>query len=466
MIDELGLLRRHVDATVDSDPDLEPIRRRLIASIEEDGVGGSPNRRQSGGGHRRRLARRASLAVTGLVAVGVATALVALLVGSSSPAPHGSSRTATRPFPSHLSVGRQLHLLADRVAEQPIPHLQANQALYTQANLSVLADINNGAAQATVGLSVQKWSTASGQTCTSLTALPAQFTSPSQQAAWVGLGLRITPQPSTASQCLQGGGGAAPPDAITGAGQLINVASLPADPTALAQELGSGTTGIPALDQLTPDLAAPNLGFQRAAMLLIGPTLGASPQFESSLYQAIALLPGVTALGPMTTHGGQIGQGFASGPGSGQSTIVIDPSSGRLLEVRNLDDSDSLSSIAGNYLGGGPMQVTEYSDQLQWLDPVGSPTVIGLSDLPAGLPVYVFGTTKPGLSYNNALTAVHDVAQPYFSYFKSNEFQVADPSNPNSPGDFQWSFAGPGPVVNQFMQALRTSGLFTSVSEI
>ena len=466
MIDELGLLRRHVDATVDSDPDLEPIRRRLIASIEEDGVGGSPNRRQSGGGHRRRLARRASLSVAGLVAVGVAAALVALLVGSSSPAPHGSSRTATRPFPSHLSVGRQLHLLADRVAEQPIPHLQANQALYTQANLSVLADINNGAAQATVGLSVQKWSTASGQTCTSLTALPAQFTSPSQQAAWVGLGLRITPQPSTASQCLQGGGGAAPPDAITGAGQLINVASLPADPTALAQELGSGTTGIPALDQLTPDLAAPNLGFQRAAMLLIGPTLGASPQFESSLYKAIALLPGVTALGPMTTHGGQIGQGFASGPGSGQSTIVIDPSSGRLLEVRNLDDSDSLSSIAGNYLGGGPMQVTEYSDQLQWLDPIGSPTVIGLSELPAGLPVYVFGTTKPGLSYNSVLTAVHDVAQPYFSYFKSNEFQVADPSNPNSPGDFQWSFAGPGPVVNQFIHALRASGLFTSVSEI
>jgi hypothetical protein len=220
------------------------------------------------------------------------------------------------------------------------------------------------------------------------------------------------------------------------------------------------------LDQLTPDLAAPNLGFQRAAMLLIGPTLGASPQFESSLYKAIALLPGVTALGPMTTHGGQIGQGFASGPGSGQSTIVIDPSSGRLLEVRNLDDSDSLSSIAGNYLGGGPMQVTEYSDQLQWLDPIGSPTVIGLSELPAGLPVYVFGTTKPGLSYNSVLTAVHDVAQPYFSYFKSNEFQVADPSNPNSPGDFQWSFAGPGPVVNQFIHALRASGLFTSVSEI
>jgi hypothetical protein len=168
----------------------------------------------------------------------------------------------------------------------------------------------------------------------------------------------------------------------------------------------------------------------------------------------------------MTTHAGQTGQGFASGPGSGQTTIVVDPSTGRLLEVSGLDDSDSLSSIAATFLGSGPMMVNEYSDQLQWLDPIGSPSVIGLSDLPVGLPVYVFGTTKSGLSYNDVLAKVDHVAQPYFSYFKSNESQVTDPSNPNSPGDFQWSFAGPSPVVDQFMQTLRASGLFTSVSEI
>jgi hypothetical protein len=43
---------------------------------------------------------------------------------------------------------------------------------------------------------------------------------------------------------------------------------------------------------------------------------------------------------------------------------------------------------------------------------------------------------------------------------------VTDSSNPTSPGLFQWSFAGPGPVVDQFMQTLRASGLFASVSEI
>jgi hypothetical protein len=247
---------------------------------------------------------------------------------------------------------------------------------------------------------------------------------------------------------------------------LIDVSSLPADPSTLAQEIESGTTGIPALDQLLPDEAAPNPGFQRAAMLLIGPTVGATPQFDATLYQAIALLPGVTALGPTTTNDGETGQGFASGPGGGQTIIVVDPSTGRLLEVRALDDSDSLSSVAGNYLGGGPMEVSEYSAQLQWLDPIGSPSVISLSDLPAGLPVYVFATTKPGLSYNDALTAVHNVTHPYFSFFKSIESGLTVPSNPNSPGLFQWSFAGPGPDVDQFMQALRTSGLFASVSEI
>ncbi len=466
MIDELELLRRHIDATVDPDPDLELIRRRLVSSIEEASAGNLPNRGHLKVQHRTRFARRASISVGGLVAVGVAAALVASLFVGSPPVPHGAPRAATKPFPVNLSVGDQLRLVAERAADQPIPHLGTDQALHTQATLSVLADVNNGTAQATIGMSVQKWSTASGQTCTTLTAQPAQFASPSEQTAWLGLNLLASPNPPTASQCLQGVGSAAPPDAITGAGQVIDVSSLPSDPPALAQQLESGATGIPALDQLLPDLAAPNPGFQRAAMLLIGPTLGATPQFESTLYQAIALLPGVTALGPMTTHNGESGQGYASGPGSGQSTIIVDPSTGRLLEVRGLDDSDSLSSIAINYLGPGPMLVDQYSDQLLWLDPIGTPTVIALSDLPAGLPVYVFATTRPGLSYDDAIGPVRQVTEPFLRLFNSNQGVISDPTNVNSSGLFQWSFAGPGPVVEQFIQALRASGLFASVSEI
>ena len=468
MIDELELLRRHIDAAVDSEPDLEPMRQRLVAAIDREGAIAPPrNRNQTGDQHRTRLTRRSTRSLGGLLVAGVAAAAVVALVITGVPdARHGVPRTTVNPFPAHLSVGDQLRLVADRAAEQPIPHLDPGQALYTQAKLSVVAEVNNGAAQATVGLSVQKWSNASGRTCTSLTAQPARFASPAEQAAWEGLHLLVTPNPSTASQCLQGGSGSAPPDAITGAGQLIDVSSLPTDPTILAQELQAGTTGIPALDHVLSDQAAPNPGFQRAAMLLIGPTLGATAQFDASLYEAIAELPGVTGLGPTATQDGQSGEGFASGPGNGQTTIVVDPSTGQLLEVRGLDDSDSLSSIAENYLDGGPLAVNEYSAQLQWLDPIGSPSVISLSELPASLPVYVFATTRSGPPYHEVMTQVQDAAHPYFKFFKSIQGGPSDPSNPNSPVVFQWSFASPGPVVNQFIQTLRASGLFASVSEI
>jgi hypothetical protein len=464
MIDEVQLLRQDIDAKVDSEPDLEPIRRNLAAAIEEELVAGTPNLSRSSNRHRVSRIRRISLSLGGLAVAGVVVALVLALV-TTSPTPHSEPKAIPKPFPSHLPVGDQLRLIAVRASEQPIPHLKTGQALFTHANLSVVASVNNGAAQATIGLSVQKWSTASGLTCTTLTAQPAQFASPAEQAAWVGLHLLVTPRPQSASQCLAAGSGATPPDAITGAGQLINVSSLPTDPSVLAQRLESGTTGISVLDQLLPDEAAPNPGFQRAAMLLIGPTVGATPQFNADLYHAIALLPGATALGPMTTSDGEAGQGFASGPGAGQTTIIVDPSTGRLLEVRGLDDSDSLTSIAGHYLSG-ELTVNEYSAQLQWLDPIGSPSVIGLSPLPAGLPVYVFATTKPGLASSQAFRSINRISQPYFRFFTSASSDTADPANPNASGLFQWSFADNGPEVKHFVQSLRASGLFTSVTEI
>ncbi len=125
-----------------------------------------------------------------------------------------------------------------------------------------------------------------------------------------------------------------------------------------------------------------------------------------------------------------------------------------------------LSSIAINYLGSGPILVTQYSDQLLWLDAIGTPMVMSLSDLPPGLPVYVLATTRPGLSYDDALGLVHEVEKPYSMFFKTDESSIADPKSLSSAGLFQWSFAGPSPVVDQFIQALRAPGLFASVYEI
>ena len=412
MSKEVDLLRSYLDATVDPDPDLSRVRERLsvamaeIALVPENGEHDDLERPSS---RRRPMA---------LVATLVAAALLVSFLLVVLPSQRTAVRTAG---PPRAAIGGQGPAATDRR-----PHLWPACAAPGRgptsvhpADLSVDATVNNGGAEATIGLSVQKWSTATGQTCTALTAEPAQFASPAEQAAWsAASGLRTLPQPATADQCLQGGAGT-PPDAITGAGQLIDVSTLPTNPSALAQELEADTTGIPALDQLLPDLAAPNLAFQRAAMLLIGPTVGATAQFDAALYQAIAQLPGVVALGSTTAHDGQSGQGFASGPGTGQTTIVVNPSTGRLVEVNGLDDSSALTSIAENYLSGGPMQVDQYSADLQWLDPQGAPTVVSQSDLPSDLPTYVFATAKADVTVTQLQPLLSSLDRTFAGIFTS-----------------------------------------------
>ena len=461
MSEEVQLLRRYLDATVDPDHDLTVARAALLRAIDlgvieaESESESDPEMTLAG---RRAIWRRPRVLVAALAAAALIAGLL-VAVGSGTKGPVG--RTGT---PTTMPVGAvaQLRLIADRVVEQSIPQLTDGQLLLTRADLSVAASVNNGAAQATIGLSVQKWSTASGQTCVALTAQPAQFASPSAQSAWTGLGLRTLPQPSTAYQCLQGGG-ASPPDAITGAGEAMDVSSLPTDPAALAQELAASTTGIPALDQLTPDLAAPNLAFQRAAMILIGPVVGATAQFDSALYRAIALIPGVVALGTTSTHDGHSGQGFASGPGLGQTTIVVDPLSGQLLEVSGLDDSNSLTAIAINYLSGGSMQVDEYSTALQWLDPVGSPTVVSQSVLPAGLPTYVFAVAKPGVTENEVSPLFNSLEREYATSISSFGEQSPGPPTSAAPLSWAWSFNVAPSDVTAFVQALKSSALIQRV---
>jgi hypothetical protein len=108
------------------------------------------------------------------------------------------------------------------------------------------------------------------------------------------------------------------------------------------------------------------------------------------------------------------------------------------------------------------MLVDEYSAQLQWLDVVGLPSVMTQSDLPPGLPVYVFATTKPGLPCDPGLTCADHLVQGYSSVLTSIRGRL----NPDSTDYYEWSLVGPHPIVDQFVQALRASGLFASVSEI
>ena len=352
----------------------------------------------------QRSARRGTVGsrvrgVSLVTAVAAALVAVVLVVAPSTGVVH------SRGGVHRVKVGAaaELRLIATKASEQSIPTLTGDQLLVTETQMSIVAHVSGGgssaaSAQVTVDLSVKRWSNVTGQSCTSITTEPAQFTSPADHSAWTALGLRDSPatQPVTGCSDGTGGGGgigATAPDAITGNGGVLDVSRLPPDPATLAQDLQMGSTGIPALDHLSPG-PIQNIAFERAAVILIGPTTGASTAFSSALFGALSLIPGVTGLGDVTTHSGAAGQGFSFG----DTTIIVDPATGTLLEARNIEDSASITTLAGEYLGPGPLQVASYDATIQWIDPVGAPVVVGIDSLPSDVPLEIFATVKAGVT--------------------------------------------------------------------
>jgi hypothetical protein len=411
--------------------------------------------------------RRNAFRSAGLLLTAVAIAAAGVFAASESKrAVNPSAAPSTSPkFPVSLSAQAQLRLLADRIADQDVQAVGDGQLLLTQSQLSVAAQVNNGQASATVNLAVKKWSDSNGLSCVSITTQPAQFASPQDQAAWLALGLVVTPSPQPITDCSGPGTADSPPDTITGSSQLIDVADLPTDPHALAQQLQAGKTGIPAVDNMLPDLGNPDIAFQRAAVLLVGPTVGGTPQFESALYQAIALLPGVTSIGATTTHSGQTGVGFAVSSPNGQAAIVVDPATGALIEIRNLEDSSALTSLAEHYVGTGPLQVTSYGAQLQWLDPVGQPQLVPQSDLPSNVPVSIYAVVKSGDS-NQMFALGQSLQQQFGGPSGGGSGSAEGATGPGSPGAMEWSFVSEDAQFNQYLAAVKASGLFSQIDVI
>jgi hypothetical protein len=459
MIDELDLLKEHIDGLVGPSPQVGGAREQLLRAIEESSSPVSPDQP-----HRRSQTRRRVTEWT-LVAAAVVIAVVAVLaLGGGRPST--PKRSVPPPFPSTLPAPAQLRLLADRVADGSIEAVGQDQLLLTQSLLSVAAQVNNGQAGATVEIAVKKWSDSSGLSCVSITTQPAQFASAQDQVAWTGLGLLVTPEPQPITDCSGPGTGDSPPDTITGSSQLIDVSGLPTDPQALMQQLQAGKTGIPAVDDMLPDIANPDIAFQRAALLLVGPTVGATPQFQSALYQAIALLPGVTSLGTTTTHNGQTGVGFAVPSPNGQSAIVVDPKTGALIEIRNLEDSSALTSLAERYVGSmSAMRVTSYSTQLQWFDPVGQPALVPKAELPSDVPVSIYAVAKPGVS-NQMFAFGESLDRQYGGPSAGGSGSGEGAESPGSPATIEWSFVGNDAQFRQYLAAAKASGLFTEVDVI
>ena len=459
MIDELDLVRRYM-AEVDPASDLDAARRRLRQEIESETIR-EPARRGTG----RSVAPRRRRVRVLILAAGVAAGVVAAVVLAAVPPP-------TKGHRAPLAAAAELRLIAANAAAQPIPALHGDQLLFTENRLALLAQAGpmgttTPTTQATIDIDVKKWSNATGQSCVSITADPAQFRSPADQTTWSTLGLLDSPATQPVTDCGTGVASAgSAPDAITGDAAALDVSQLPVDPATLAQELENGTTGITALDQLTPDLAVQNVAFQRAAVLLIGPTTGATPAFESALYRALALIPGVTGTGNVTTHGGATGQGFTVDTPEGQSTVVLDPTDGALLEVQGINDSTSISSLAIEYLSpSGPSMVGNYGASILWLDPVGEPSVVGVASLPSTVPPEIFATPKPSATGDQVL-ALRQTLLRTFGY-AGGSF-LAPGAQPGSPGYVQWVFTGPGAEAKfeGYLKAAEASGLFSSIDVI
>jgi hypothetical protein len=343
-------------------------------------------RGEAGRRHRPRRRLRLVALTGGVVGAVLVTALVLLLL------PAVAQRQP-------LAAAAELRLIASNAAGQSTPALGPGQWLSARQRVSFFAQVTQvGAtptpeAEATVKADITQWTDGKGDACISATSGPAQFASAANQSAWTAAGLVDDPAGQPSVSCVTGGGTSTSNSLVAGPA-VIDASSLPTDPSTLATELINGTTGNTSLDNLPPGVGG-NPGFARAVLLLVGPTSGVTPAFSAALYDALSMIPGMDMLGSMTTHEGAVGLGFAGGPGSSGTVIIVDPATGSLLEVQDIQSPLAFGGLGPSYLAPAAPPGTaptpgigteggSYGATIEWLDPVGTPTVVGADSLPPG----------------------------------------------------------------------------------
>jgi len=383
--------------------------------------------------------------------------------------------------PTSEAAAAQLREIAANAASQPALQLGNGQWLLTDQQVSFFAQVSQVGstptpeAQATVSATIKEWSNSLGQSCASSTSGPAQFATPANEAAWQAAGLLDIPNTQPVTSCTSVEGATDTNGLGQGTG-VIDVSGLPTNPSILAQELETGTTGISGLDQVSS--LGQNPGFERAAILLIGPTTGGTPAFNAALYDAVAMIPGVDALGQVTTHSGATGLGFAANSVVGRSVIVIDPTTGALLEAREIADQGAFQGLSSAYLAPPPTQGIgseggSYRVIIQWLDPIGSPSVVGAGSLPPGLELLpavpetgtIAATENPGVT-EAQLTSLEAQLRVRYGEPASQSYlspALKGTSSLHAGVSVDWSFTGPTSQIGNYATALRASGLFSSV---
>jgi hypothetical protein len=262
-------------------------------------------------------------------------------------------------------------------------------------------------------------------------------------------------------------------DAINGAGfaygaGVTDVSSLPTDPSTLAHELTTGTTGIVGIDHL---LIPPgeNAGFARVVPLLLGPLTGSSPAFNAAIFKALALMPGVRALGETTTHTGATGLGFdapSASPAS-DSAIVVDQNTGALLEARNIELLPTV--VLSPFMASAfPGQGFDGYFAIQWIDPSSQAQVVDSTSLPSELhplppPTALFtAIAKPGTSAEQ----ISALDQQMTQQFGATAFSGIDNEQPQSGAaeTMTFTYIGLASQVQAVAEALRMSPIVASVT--
>jgi len=270
----------------------------------------------------RRPSRRIGIAVT----LGSAAALLAAALGVVS-SPAGPRRS---PAAAVLDE-------AAAAAVHQVDQLGPGQFLFTETQSeyqTTLYEPSTGTglltevATAQAAETEQAWTTSSGVGRTTWIDGTPQYPSAADRAAWADSGQGV--QPPAAGGWAAAGFPGSSSGSTDDVQSPVDVSDLPVHPGSLAQVLAAGRLGTGRLALQGADAV-----FERAARLLVGPTVGMTPSLASALLRIMAEEPGVQLLGTVTDHEGQTGTGIAmpSVVHAGVNEVVVDPSTGVLLEA-------------------------------------------------------------------------------------------------------------------------------------
>jgi hypothetical protein len=314
-----------------------------------------------------------------VVLLGITLAVAAALIIGTFIIPSGGS------FPS--AAAAQLRRISLAANIQSVPSLERGQWIRDRANVvfsfGQSSTLGAGSTTGTVQASIETW-TNHTSSCAQALFGSVQFASEADRASWIGAGLSTTPlvaQPRGMCALLEGPNVHGGLKVSEGYG-LLDVSKFRTDAAGLARDLESGKTGNSSIDRAVSQ-STDNPGFQRAVLLLMLPTVGSTPKFWSTLYQAIALMPGVHALGTVTSHSGEVGVGFRAGTRVGDASVIVDPDSGSLLEARNVDYGALYEGIGSGIFwspessgSSGSAVAIATNAVIRWFQPVGDPQVV------------------------------------------------------------------------------------------